>query len=162
MNEAAQKGAGGYDDRSRMEFAAVRQNDTPDSATIRKQQIAGLGFDDIETRLLPEQRLDGVAVELPVGLGAWTAHRRTLAPVKHPELDAGAIRRQTHDAIESIDFADEVALAEPADRWVAGHRPDGGERMGDERRAGANAGGSSGSFGAGMAAADHDHIQGSG
>ena len=41
--------------------------------------------------------------------------------VKQPELNARAIRRPAHEAIEGIDFPHDMALAEATDRRVARH-----------------------------------------
>ena len=73
-------------------------------------------------------------IELAVGLGARTADGRTLAAIEHPELDAAGIGDPAHQAVERIDLADQMALAEPADGGIAGHRADGRKAMGDQRR----------------------------
>jgi hypothetical protein len=39
-------------------------------------------------------------------------------------MNAGAIRDPTHQAVERVDFANQVAFAETTDRWIAGHRAD--------------------------------------
>ena len=109
-------------------------------------------------RLLAEQILHGLAIELAVGLGARAAHGRALAPVQHPELDAAAIGRPRHHAVERIDLADEMALAEPADRRIAGHHADGLGLMRHQRRARAEPRRSGGGLDAGMAAADDDDV----
>ena len=67
-----------------------------------------------------------------------------------------------HQAVEGVDLADQMPLAEPADGRIAGHLADGGEAVGDQRRARAHAGRSRRSLAAGMAAADHDHVVGVG
>ena len=71
---------------------------------------------DFEVRLLGQQRLHGLAIELAIGLRARAAHGRALAQVEHAELDAGAVDGAAHDAVERIDLAHQVALAQPADR----------------------------------------------
>ena len=90
-------------------------------------------FDQIDHRLL-EYRQTGLvfqftadrhAIELTIGLGARRAYRRALAPVENPELDAGLIRGQRHFAAERVDFLDQVAFADAADRGIAGHLPEG-------------------------------------
>jgi hypothetical protein len=52
-----------------------------------------------------------------------------------------------------------MALAEASDRGVAGHRADGRELVGKERRPGAQTRGRGSGFAAGVAATDHDHIE---
>src|SRR5207253_1626777 len=98
--------------------------------------------------------------KLAVGLGAGTAHGRALAAVEHPELDAGLVCDAAHQAIERIDFAHQMTLAEAADRWIARHRPDSREAVGHQRGLGAHPGGGGGSVTAGMATTDHDDIEG--
>ena len=62
--------------------------------------------------------------QLAIGLDARSAHRRALARVEHPVVDRRRIRRHADQAVKSIDLADQMALAEPADRRIAGHRAD--------------------------------------
>ena len=64
------------------------------------------------------------SIELAVGLGARPAHGRPLAAVEQPELDAGGVGHAAHQAIERVDLAHQMALAQPADRRIAGHRAD--------------------------------------
>ena len=82
-----------------------------------------------------------------------------LAPVEDAELDAGLVRDAAHQPVERIDLADEMALAEAADRRIAGHGADRGEAMRDQRRARAQARGRRRGLAAGMAAAHHDDIE---
>ena len=96
---------------------------------------------------------------LPIGLGAGSPHRGALAAVQGAELDAGVIGAARHDAAECVDLADQVALADAADRRVAAHLPERVDAVGEQQRAGAPAGGRQGGFGAGMAAADDDHVE---
>ena len=93
---------------------------------------------------------------------AWArgpAHRRTLAAVEDAELDAAAIGDAAHQAVQRVDLAHQMALAEPADRRIAGHRADGREAMGHQRGLRAHAGGRGRGFAAGVAAADHDDVE---
>jgi hypothetical protein len=52
-----------------------------------------------------------------------------------------------------------MALAEAADRRIAGHRPDGGESVRDQRGDGAHARGCASGFAAGVASADNDDFE---
>src|SRR5262249_26557332 len=96
--------------------------------------------------------------ELAVCLGARPAYRWALGAVQDPELDAGLVRHLTHEAVEGVDFAHEMALAEPADRGIARHGSDGGEGERHEGGFGAEAREGRGRLAARMAAADNDHI----
>ena len=73
-----------------------------------------------------------------------------------------SVSHPAHQAVEGVDLANQMPLAEPANGRIAGHFADGGEAVGDQRRARAHAGRRRSSLAAGMAAADHDHVVGVG
>ncbi len=103
---------------------------TPATRPLRDHEIIGLGLDHREVRGAADRLLHGGGVELAVGLRARPAHRRPLAPVEHPELDAAAVGDASHQAVERVDLAHEMALAEAADRrdcttWRRWWRSDG-------------------------------------
>ena len=79
--------------------------------------------------------------------------------VEDTKLDAGGVGDAAHQAVERVDFADEMAFAESADGRIAGHRANRSGGMGEEGRAGAHARGRGGGLAAGMAAADHDDVK---
>ena len=126
-------------------------------STIRSSTAA---LDHLEVRRRPDRGLHGRAVELAVGLGARALHGRPLGAVEQAELDAGRVGHPPHQAVQRIDLAHQVALAEPADGRVAGHLADGGEAVRDQRRARAHARRRRRGLAAGMAAADHDDVEG--
>ncbi len=64
-----------------------------------------------------------------------------------------------HHAVEGIDLAHQMALAEPADGRIAGHGADGRQLMGDQRRARTHARRGGGRLRPRVAAADDDHIE---
>jgi hypothetical protein len=64
-----------------------------------------------------------------------------------------------HGAAERIDFLDQVALADAADRRVAAHRADGFDVVGEQQGARTGARGRERGFGAGVATADHDYVE---
>jgi len=64
-----------------------------------------------------------------------------------------------HQAVERIDLADEMSLAQPADGGIAGHGADGVEPVRDERGFRAHARGRGRRLTAGMAAANDNHIE---
>ena len=134
--------------------------DDPGHGAVLDQQVLHRPLDHLEVRRRPDRRLHGGAVELAVGLGARALHGRPLGAVEQPELDAGRIGDAPHQAVERIDLAHQMALAEPADGRVAGHLADGGEAVRDQRRARAHAGSRRRGLAAGMAAADNDDVEG--
>ena len=92
MDLAAQEGAGGQDHRARAPIGAGAVDHARDPAGL-DEQILDLGLAQVEAGLGVEQRAHGPRVELAVGLGARALHRRPLAAVEHPELDAAGIDR---------------------------------------------------------------------
>jgi hypothetical protein len=74
-------------------------------------------------------------IESAVGLGAWPADGRPLAPIEDAKLDTSLVGGPAHDAIQGVDLPDQVALAKPADRGIARHGADGGGAMRNERHA---------------------------
>ena len=131
----------------------------PVTRPVGDDQLVRLAFDDGQIGGLADRGLHRGGVELAVGLGAGTADRRTLAAIENPKLDAAGVRHPAHQAIERIDLADQMALAEPADRGIAGHGADGRKPVGDQRRPGAHPRGRAGGLAAGMAAADDDDVE---
>ena len=75
-----------------------------------------------------------VAVERPVRLAARPANCRSLAPVQHAELDSRRIGNTRHHAVKRINFAYQMALAQTANRGIAGHFANGRELVSDEKR----------------------------
>ena len=64
-----------------------------------------------------------------------------------------------HQAVKSVDLPDQMTLAEPADRRIAGHRADGREFVRQQRGLGAHPGRRSRGFAAGVAAADDNNVE---
>src|SRR3954471_14449759 len=124
MDQTAQEGPGGDDHGAGGELPALTQPDASD-ATVRDDQFIRLAFDHAEIGGLPDRGLHGGGVKLTVRLGPWSADGRTLAPVQHPKLDPTRIRHPTHQTVQRINLADQMALAETSDGGIAGHRPDG-------------------------------------
>ena len=133
-------------------------HDAADAAVL-DDQILDAALDHLEVGGGANGRLHRLAVELAVGLGARALHGRTLGAVEQPELDAGGVGDAAHQAVEGVDLAHQVALAEAADGRIAGHLADRGEGVGDERRARAHARSRGRGFAAGVAAAHNDHVE---
>ena len=70
-----------------------------------------------------------------------------------------AIGDPAHQAIQRIHLPDEVTLAQPADRRIAGHRADGGEAMGHQARSCADPSGRTGGLAARVASSDDDDVE---
>ena len=77
-----------------------------------------------EVVLLLDLQLHVELIGLLIRLSPRTVHCRTLAEVQHAKLNAGFVDRPTHLAAEGVDFADDLAFGDAADRRVTAHRPD--------------------------------------
>ena len=158
MDQPAQEGAGGQHHGAGPDLAAVARDDPGHPAALDHQVLDG-ALDHLEIGRRPDRGLHRLAVELAVGLGARALHGGALGAVEQAELDAGGIRHPPHQAVQRIDLAHQMALAEPADGRIAGHLADGGKAVRHQRRARAHAGRGSRSLAAGMAAADNDDVK---
>ena len=132
MDHSAQEGAGGEHDCAAGDRAAVRELDARYGAGVGCDP-SRLPFDDGQVRGLGDQRLHGAPIELTVRLGARPLNGGALAAVEDAELNAGSIGGARHHAVERVDLAHQMALAQAADRRVAGHFADRREAVGDER-----------------------------
>ena len=85
-------------------------------------------------------------------------HGRAFAAVEHSELDAGGVDHLTHRSAKGVDFADDLPLADAADRRVAAHLAD---RVAVGRQQGcfcAEARGGERGLGTGMACTDDEDV----
>ena len=158
MDETVEERAGGQHHGARADRLAGRGHDAND-ALVLDQKIFDRGGADGEIVLGSQRRLHRGAIELAVRLGARPAHRRALAAVEHPKLDAGGIRDPAHHAVQRIDLAHQMALADPADRGIAGHLADGLELVRQQQRARAKPRGRGRRLAARMPSTDDDDVK---
>ena len=126
----------------------------------RSGDLLGLRLMQGQPLLLAEQLPHGLGVEPAVGLGPGPLNGGALAAIEHTELDAGSVDGPAHDAVERVQFPNQVAAAQASDGRVAGHRADGGELLGEKQGSRAQPGARGGCLGARVAGADDDHIEG--
>src|SRR6267378_2298592 len=79
--------------------------------------------------------------------------------IQRPELNPGLVGSQGHGTPQSVDFLDEVAFADAADRGIARHLPQRLDAVGQQEGAGTHAGSSKRGLGASVAATDHDDVE---
>ena len=84
-------------------------------------KITNSGLNERNPFLFSKYRLNGGTVELSVSLRPRPMHRRTPRLVQHAKLNAGTVYRLSHQPVKRINFTDEVTLAKPSDRGIAGH-----------------------------------------
>ena len=122
-------------------------------------QTRNLALNDGQTGLWGNRCLNGLGKTHAVCLNARAAHCRALGAVEHPIMDRGGVGGLCHHAVESIDLAHDMALADPADRGVAGHGADGLSRECDQGHIRATAGGDRCRLHAGVTATDNQDIE---
>ena len=142
MDQAAQKRPGGQHHRATADPSPVCQHHSRDSV-LRHGEIHDFPFDNGQSVLFTDSRLHRLTVELAVGLRARAANRRPFATIEKPELDTCRIGNPPHEAVQSVDLANQVPLAQSADGWIAGHCSYGVEAKGYKgcARAGPRGGG---------------------
>jgi hypothetical protein len=158
MNQAVEEGAGRQHDPPRREAPAVTQHEPADMPAGIEQQILDRPLDNVEIRRFGQQSGNRAAIELAVGLRARPAHRSTLAAVQNAELDPGTVDRPAHDAIQRIDLAHQMPLAEPPDRRIARHLANRRPLVRQQQRPRPNPSRSRSRLAPGMAAAHHDDV----
>ena len=131
MDQAVQKRAGGDHHRAGRQPAAVLEQHGGDPP-IDHIEVVRLTLDHGQQPRRPDRLLHRRRIEAPIRLSTRPAHGRTLAAVEHAELNAAEIGDPAHVAVERIDLADQMTLAQAADRRVARHRADRVEAMGDQ------------------------------
>ena len=124
VNQPAQERACRQHDAAGRDFGTRFGQDSGTRTACIQKDIDNRVAADLEVGLLGQQRLHGLAVELAIGLGARAAHGRPLGKIEGAELDAGAVDGAAHDAVQGIDLAHQMALAQPADGGIAGHLAD--------------------------------------
>jgi hypothetical protein len=117
----------------------------------------GLRDDQLDTAHL-QQIEYSATIQPSVRLDPRPPNRGTLAPVEHAPMDCRAIGGARHQTIENVQLADQVTLADAADRRVAGHLPDVFAPKRDQSDAGAAPSRGGRGFTAGVAGPDDKNI----
>ncbi len=158
MDQAGQEGTRREHHGPGVEDQADLGHDAGDPVAVQDQVVDRL-LEERQVRLVFEAAADRPAVEHAIGLGAGGPDRRSLAGVEDPELDARLVRGDGHRAAQGVHFLDEMPLADPSDRGIAGHLAEGLDTVGEQKRVAAHAGARERGFGAGVTAAHHDDVE---
>src|SRR5438067_12990655 len=111
MDQSAQESPGGQHDRGGAEHAPVREAHAG-KHSLDQSQVLDLRLDDMEALRSQDRLLHGGRIKPAVRLGPGAAHGRPLAAIEYPELDSPAVGDAAHEAVEGVDLADEMALAQ--------------------------------------------------
>ena len=159
---APEVGAGGDDHGPDVVHAAGGGADGGHRAGIVGADLHHLALLHPEVFLKLQRVLHHLLIAPPVGLRPEGPHRRALAPVEHPVLDAGFVRRPAHFAAEGVQLPDQLALARAADGGIAGHVAHRVQIDGEAHRAQAQPRGGERCLNARVARTDHGDIKLSG
>ena len=158
MNTAAQKGPGGHDHgptgKGQPAFGLQ-----PGHTAVGHNHFGGFVFDHAQVRLTEDNPLNIFFVTLAVGLATRRAHGLPLGGVQLTELDAGAVRGQTHFAAQRVDLLHQLTLADTADGGIAAHLTDRMLGKGHHQGRSPHPAGRQGRFHAGVSAPDHNDIK---
>jgi hypothetical protein len=69
--------------------------------------------------------LNLLLVQTPIHLRPGPPDRWPLRSIQHSELNPGSVSGDAHQAVKGVDFPDQSALAQTANRWIATHLADG-------------------------------------
>jgi hypothetical protein len=158
MDQPGEKGSGGQHHRLSIEA---------DASLSHHAGRSSRGDQDIVYRLLKqrqiglalEHRANRSAIQNPVRLGASRTDRGSFAGVEDTKLDPSHVGGEAHGAAQRIYFLDQVPLADPADRRIAGHLTQRFDAMGEEQRALACPRRGERGLRSGVASAYHDYLE---
>ena len=161
MDLAVQKCAGGQHHGARSEANTNLRHGAHHAVTLDHQVVHGL-LKKPQVGLVFQALADGRFVQHPVGLRPGGAHGGPFGAVEDAKLDARLVGGQGHGAAHGVDFLDQVALADAANRGVATHLPQGFDVVRQQQGFATHACRGQGGLGPGVAAADHNHVEGLG
>lgn len=158
MNETIQKCSSGQDCCGAGENTAIFADDTRDAILVDDKPFSSPLYDR-EVGLKSDRGLHCLSVKSSVGLGTRSPHGGPLGSIQETELNSREIRNPAHEAVKSIDLANQMAFSNSTDRGIARHLPDGSGAVREESRACAITRRASGGLCAGVAAANDDDIK---
>ena len=160
MDEPGKKGPGCQHYRAAGEAHPELSHHSGHSVA-RQYQVVHRLLKQGEIGLVLQPRANRVLVQQAVGLGASRADSRSFRGIEHTELDPSFIGGDRHGSAQGVDFLDHVPLADAADGGVTRHLAERFDAVRQEKRLAASASGGERGLGAGMAAADYDHVKSS-
>src|SRR3546814_20950491 len=88
----------------------IARNDATAAAVMVDDEVLDRCLNHREVRLLCQGRLTGCAIAAPVRLGTRSAHRRSIACIQHPALDAACDAHPTHETADRLDVTHQLPL----------------------------------------------------
>ena len=158
MYAAAQERSRRDHDCTSAETTALQRFDAYDDS-VTNHQSRDRPLDRRKPGVLLEQATDGPAIQTTIALGTRRPNGGALAAIEHSKLQHGEIGGAAHDAAQCIDFADNSAFRDAANRRIAGHLADRLEGTCDDRDPRPNACGSNRRLRTGVPCADNDDVE---
>ena len=158
MNFAVQESARCEHHGAAAKFDSHLRHRARHPVTLNHQVVHRL-LEQPQVGLVFQHAANGRLVQNPVCLRPCGAHGRAFGVVQNAELDAAFVRGQRHRTAHRVNFLDQVALANTANRRVAAHLAQGFNVVAQQQGFAAHARRSQRRFGSGMAATDNDHVK---
>jgi hypothetical protein len=157
VDEAAEEGPRG-DDHRPPGVKDARLIDHAADPPVFDDELLHQALTEMEAFLLLHDRLHGKAVDLLVALEAGRLDGRAFGGVQEAEMDGSFVGYPPHLPAQGVEFLDELALGEAADRGVAGHQRNGVEVYVEQERLTTHPRRREGRFAARVPAPDDDDV----
>src|ERR1039458_5313363 len=158
VDQAGKKSASGQDHGTPGEADTQLRHHAAYPVALEREIVHRL-LEQSEVGLIFQTCTDRLLVQQAVGLSAGSAHRGALARIEYAELDASLIRGDRHGSAQRVDFLDQVAFTDAADRRIAGHLSQGLNIMREQQGLATGPGGGQRGLGPGVSAANHDYVE---
>ncbi len=158
MNDPTQERASRQNDSTGSQLRSISEPDPFDHVCVH-QEVCGLPFDNGQILLLCQLGLHCIAIQIPIGLCAWSLYCRPLATIEQAKLNPSRIRNAPHETVERVDFANQMTLSQTADCGVAGHHTNIVLRQGNQCRIRSQSGRCMRGIRTGMTAPDDQHVE---
>jgi hypothetical protein len=158
VDQAVEKSAGGQDHGSRRKAYAELGHHPGHPIAVDDQIVTGLR-ENRQLWLILQATANRLPVEDTISLRARRTHRRTFARIQRTKLDTRLIGRLGHRPSQGVDLFDQMPFANAADRRIAAHRTQGIEVVRQQQGLHSHARRSQRRLGAGMAAANDNHLE---
>ena len=161
MDDAVEEGAGRQHDGPGAKLSPLAGRDSDHTVAVHDQTLGRAGH-QAQVGIVGQLGLHGLAIETTVDLASRAAYGGALGAVQQTELDARGVGQPAHDAVQGVDLAHQMALAQTADGRVAAHLANSFQLLGQQQGASAGPRGSGRGLAAGVSAADDDDVEGRG
>jgi hypothetical protein len=147
-----------YNSASAHNFA-ISEHNTANGIFVLDNKVGDLTFQDGETVNGLKFCLHRLSIELAISLRTRALHRWSFSAVKQPKLNTRSIGNTTHQTVERIHFANQMALAQTAYRRIAAHHPNSISTKCDQSSTSAHASGSRSRFATSVTTSHNNNIK---